>query len=256
MRLRQRTALVTGGAQGIGGGIARRYIEEGAAVFIVDVLAEQTKVLVEQLRAAGGRADFAVLDLATEEGCASAVPAALASLGSLDICVNCAGVAPVVDFLELSRSVFERTIAINLTAAFVISQAAARHMVMRGHGGVIINVSSVSARLANPGQTAYCASKAGLEGMTREMAVSLAPHAIRVNALAPGPTWTAMADANPQFVAPIFARTPLGRFSNPTEMAGTAVFLASDDAAFMTGATLQVDGGRAALNYTMPPRVT
>jgi glucose 1-dehydrogenase len=254
MRLKDRVAIVTGGAQGIGAGICRRFATEGAAVAIVDVLADKGAALAAELTASGARAIFVACDLATASEADRAVPAAVAAFGDLHICVNCAGVAPVVDFFQLSRADFERVIAINLTAALIIGQAAARHMRDRGHGGSIINVSSVSARLANPGQTAYCASKAGLEGLTREMAVSLAPLGIRVNALAPGPTWTAMADANPQFVAPIFARTPLGRFSNPDEMAGAALFLASEDSTFMTGATLQVDGGRGALNYTMPPK--
>lgn len=253
MRLRGRSAIVTGGAQGIGAGIARRFAAEGAAVVIVDVLADRAEALLAQILAAGGRGGFVHADLADVASTAAVVPRALQQLDDLDICVNCAGVAPVQDFLTLERADFERALAINLTAPMVIGQAAARVMRDRGHGGSIINVSSVSARLANPGQTAYCASKAGLEGLTREMAVSLAPLGIRVNALAPGPTWTAMADANPQYVAPIFARTPLGRFSTPDEMAGAALFLATEDSAFMTGATLQIDGGRAALNYTMPP---
>ena len=254
MRLQGRVAIVTGGAQGIGAGICRRFAVEGACVIIADVLADKGEALAAELSAAGARAHFIACDLGVAGQAEGVVPAAIAAAGDLHVCVNCAGVAPVVDFFELSRAEFERTLAINLTSAFLVGQGAARAMRQRGHGGSIINVSSVSARLANPGQTAYCASKAGLEGLTREMAISLAPHGIRVNALAPGPTWTAMADANPQYVAPILARTPLGRFSNPDEMAGAALFLASDDSTFMTGGTLQVDGGRGALNYTMPPK--
>ena len=254
MRLQGRIAIVTGGAQGIGAGICRRFAAEGAAVFIVDLLEDKARALAQELCAQGARAAFLACDLTDPEAPPRVVPAAVAEFGDLHVCVNCAGVGPVVDFLTLGRADFERVLAINLTAPFVIGQACARHMRDRGHGGSIINVSSVSARLANPGQTAYCASKAGLEGLTREMSVSLAPLGIRVNALAPGPTWTAMADANPQYVAPVLARTPLGRFSNPDEMAGAALFLACEDSAFMTGATLQVDGGRGALNYMMPPR--
>lgn len=254
MRLKNRIAVVTGGARGIGGGICRRFAAEGAAVLIVDRLQEQGEALAAELRADGGRAQFHACDLANASEIDSILPAVLAAFGDLDICVNCAGVSPVVDFLTLQRSAFEQVIAINLTATFQLAQASARHMVARGHGGAIINVSSVSAALANPGQTAYCASKAGVEGLTREMAISLAPRGIRVNALAPGPTMTQMANDNPQYLAPIFARTPLGRFSTPDEMAGAALFLASDDSSFMTGATLLVDGGRCALNYTMPEK--
>ena len=254
MRLQGRIAIVSGGARGIGAAICRRFVAEGATVLVVDVLQQEGAALAAELTASGARAQFLACDLTLGSAIETIVPTALAAFGDLHLCVNCAGVAPVVDFLTLERSAFERVLAINLTATFQLAQASARCMVERGHGGAIINVSSVSAALANPGQTAYCASKAGVEGLTREMAISLAPRGIRVNALAPGPTMTQMANDNPQYLAPILARTPLGRFATPDEMAGAAVFLASDDASFMTGSTLLVDGGRCALNYTMPSK--
>jgi NAD(P)-dependent dehydrogenase (short-subunit alcohol dehydrogenase family) len=221
MRLNGRVAIVTGGAQGIGAAILRRFAAEGAAVLAVDILEDKAASIAAELRKAGARAS---------------------------------SVARVVDFLSLDRSEFEHVLSINLTAPFQLGPACARHMTGRGHGGSIVNVSSVSAVLANPGQTAYCASKAGLEGLTREMAVSLAPHGIRVNVLAPGPTWTGMASEHPQYFDPILARTPLGRFASADEMASAALFLASDDSSFMTGESMRVDGGRCALNYTMPAR--
>jgi NAD(P)-dependent dehydrogenase (short-subunit alcohol dehydrogenase family) len=254
MQLRDRTAIVTGGAQGIGAAICRRFAAEGAAVLVVDQKAEAGAAVAAEIVAAGGRALFTRCDVANAEELARLVPAAVEAFGDLSLCVNCAGVAGVVDFLSLDRGEFERVLAINLTAPFQLGQASARRMVAQGHGGAIVNVSSVSAMLANPGQTAYCASKAGLGGLTREMAVSLAPFGIRVNALAPGPTLTGMATQHPQYLAPILARTPLGRFASPEEMAAAALFLASDGASFMTGETMVVDGGRCALNYTMPAR--
>jgi NAD(P)-dependent dehydrogenase (short-subunit alcohol dehydrogenase family) len=254
MQLRDKAAIVTGAAQGIGAAIARRFAAEGAAVLLVDQQAEAGAAVAAEILAAGGRARFARCDVADAEELARIVPTAVEAFGDLFICVNCAGVARVVDFLSLERGEFERVLAINLTAPFQLGQASAKRMVAQGRGGAIINVSSVSAMLANPGQTAYCASKAGLGGLTREMAVSLAPFGIRVNALAPGPTMTGMAADHPQFHAPILARTPLGRFATPEEMAGAALFLAGDGASFMTGETMVIDGGRCALNYTMPSR--
>jgi glucose 1-dehydrogenase len=254
MQLRDKAAIVTGGAQGIGAAICRRFAAAGAAVLVVDQQAEAGAAVAADIRAAGGRALFARCDVANAEDLARIVPAAVEAFGDLSVCVNCAGVARVTDFLTLERAEFERVLAINLTAPFQLGQASARRMVAQGRGGAIVHVSSVSALLANPGQTAYCASKAGLGGLTREMAVSLAPFGIRVNALAPGPTLTGMAADHPQYLAPILARTPLGRFASPEEMAAAALFLASDDASFMTGETMVVDGGRCALNYTMPPR--
>jgi NAD(P)-dependent dehydrogenase (short-subunit alcohol dehydrogenase family) len=221
---------------------------------IVDVLEDRAEAVVDEVRASGGRATTAAADLGEAAAIERIVPAAIEAFGDVHICVNCAGVARIVDFLALERAEFERVLGVNLTAPFQLTQSCARHMISRGHGGSIVNVSSVSAVLANPGQTAYCASKAGLEGLTRETAISLAPHGIRVNALAPGPTWTEMASAHPQFHAPILARTPLGRFASTDEMANAALFLASDESSFMTGESVRVDGGRCALNYTMPPR--
>lgn len=252
MRLAGRKALVTGGAQGIGAAILRRFAAEGAALVFVDVAVEPGRLIEAELRAGGAEATFLGCDLANATEVDAVVPAAITAVGTLDILVNCAGVARMQDFLALERAAFESVLAINLTAPFVLSQAFARHLIAQSRKGSIVNVSSVSATLANPGQTAYCASKAGLGGLTREMAVSLARHGIRVNALAPGPTLTPMAAANPQYHAPILARTPLGRFADPQEMAAAALFLASDDSSFMTGETMVVDGGRCALNYTMP----
>ena len=254
MRLSGRVAIVTGGAQGIGAAIVRRFASEGAAVLIVDLQGERAESLAAELRTSHARVQALACDLGLARDIERIVPAAIEAFGDVHICVNCAGVARIVEFLALERAELERVLAVNLTAPFQLGQACARHMVGTGHGGSIVNVSSVSAVLANPGQTAYCASKAGLEGLTREMAVSLAPHGIRVNALAPGPTWTEMASGHPQYHEPILARTPLGRFATPDEMANAALFLASDDSSFMTGESMRVDGGRCALNYTMPAR--
>lgn len=257
MRLRDKVAVVTGGAQGIGGAIARRFAVEGAKVVVADILDTRGAETVDAIRAGGGQATFVSCNVADSVQVNALVDAALAAYGGIDICVCAAGVGPMMDFFTMTRADFERVLSINLTGPFVLAQAVARHMVEQKRGGCIVNVSSVSAELANPGQTAYCASKAGLGGLTRALAIELAPLGIRVNALAPGPTYTAQSAAafdNPNYGPLILSRTPIGHFAQPEELAGAAVFLASEDASFVTGETLFVDGGRTALNYVMPPR--
>jgi glucose 1-dehydrogenase len=252
MKLNGKTAIVTGAAQGIGAAIARRFAADGASVVIADLQNEKGSALAAEIVAAGGRAHFVPCDVSAATDLDGLMDATIATFGDLDICVCCAGIAKVCDFLAMTREDFERVMAVNLTGPFLLGQRAARKMVAAGHPGSIVNVTSVSAALANPGQESYCASKAGLGGLTRAMAISLAQYGIRVNALAPGPTLTGMAQSHPQFIQPLLSRTPLGRFARPEEMASAALFLASDEASFMTGATLFVDGGRLALNYTMP----
>jgi NAD(P)-dependent dehydrogenase (short-subunit alcohol dehydrogenase family) len=256
MRLGGRTSIITGGAQGIGAAIARRFAAEGARVVIADLIEDKGRATSDAIASAGGQSIFFRCDASEPADIEALVVAALDAYGDIDTCVCCAGVARVVDFLEIDKTEFDRVVAINLGGPFLLGQRVARHMVARQHGGSIVNVSSVSAALANPGQEAYCASKAGLGGLTRAMAVSLASYGIRVNALAPGPTLTDMAADNPQYIKPMLTRTPLGRFARPDEMAAAALFLASDEASFMTGTTLFVDGGRLALNYTMPQQQT
>jgi NAD(P)-dependent dehydrogenase (short-subunit alcohol dehydrogenase family) len=252
MKLADKVAIVTGAAQGIGAAIARRFAVEGAAVVIADTQHAKGAALAQEIEAAHGRACFVPCDVSASADLDRLIAATADAYGELHVCVCCAGVARVCDFLGTTREDFERVLAVNLTGPFVLGQKAAQKMVAAGHPGAIVNVTSVSAALANPGQESYCASKAGLGGLTRAMAISLARYGIRVNALAPGPTLTDMAADHPQFIKPLLMRTPLGRFAQPDEMAAAALFLASDESSFMTGSTLFVDGGRLALNYTMP----
>ncbi len=251
MRLQGRIVVVTGAARGIGAACARHVAAEGAQVVLSDI-DDEGEAVARGLRAEGRPAVFRQADTSDYAAVAALLDAAEAAFGTVDGCVAAAGVAPHAAFLEVTEAEFMRVVEINLKGPFLLGQLVARRLVAAGRPGGIVNVTSTSARLAGPEQAAYCASKGGLDSLTRVMAVALARHGIRVNALAPGPTRTAMADKAPAAVkAMVLSRTPLGRFCEPTEQAAVAAFLLSDEASFMTGETVYVDGGRTSLNYTM-----
>lgn len=255
MRLKDKNAVITGGAQGIGAACGRRFALEGARVTMCDIDQERGEAIAADIRKVGGEAWFMKCDVASSGDMQAFVQAALKHMGSIDACVCAAGIAPNSDFLNLTLEEFDRVMHINLYGPMLLGQLVAREMAARGKGGAIVNVTSTSARLGGPTQASYCASKGGLDALTRAMAVALAPHNIRVNALAPGPTRTGLAEQvwdKDEVILPILARTPLGRFADPDEQARVAAFLASDDASFMTGESVYVDGGRLALNYTVP----
>ncbi|MET0293927.1 MAG: SDR family oxidoreductase, partial [Phenylobacterium sp.] len=201
-----------------------------------------------------GRKAALVADLSDAAAAAGAVAEAIDRLGKLDILVNNAGILAAGDLLQLDVADFDRVLAVNLRAPFVIAQAAARHMVERGLRGAIVNISSVNAVLAIPSQLAYVASKGGLNQLTKAMALALAPHGIRVNAIGPGSIMTEILKGvmdSPQARRNTLSRTPLGRIGEPDEVAKVAAFLVSDEASYITGQTIYPDGGRLALNYTV-----
>jgi glucose 1-dehydrogenase len=256
MRLENKVAIVTGGAHGIGLAVARRYVAEGARVTIADVD-----------RAAGEAAATALSDnarfVATDVGDAQAAEHVVAetcrAFGDLDILVNNAGIIHGADFLALAEADFDRVLRVNLKGAFLVGQAAARRMVAQVEAGKppgsIINMSSINAVVAIANHTPYCVSKGGIDQLTKVMALSLAPHGIRVNAIGPGSIMTDILKAvatDKEAKRRILARTPLGRIGEPDEIAAIAVFLASADASYITGETIYADGGRLALNYTVP----
>ncbi len=183
------------------------------------------------------------------------IAATLAAFGRIDILVNNAGVTHKADFLDLSEDDFDRVLRINLKSMFLCGQAAARHMVTQ-RSGSIINMSSVNSELAIPDQVPYVVSKGGINQLTKVMALNLARHGIRVNGIGPGTILTELAKkavlASAEARHTILSRTPIGRCGEPEEIASVVAFLASDDASYMTGQTMFVDGGRLALNYTVP----
>lgn len=254
MKLHQKIAIVTGASQGIGLACAERLVREGARVMLVDILPE-----VEQAAASLGDAARAYrADVGIKVEVDAMIEATLAAFGRIDILINNAGVTHAAEFLDLHEDDFDRVLRINLKSMFLCSQAAARDMVTRGEGGCIINMSSVNAELTIPNQVPYVISKGGVNQLTRVAAIALAQYDIRVNAIGPGTILTELAKkavlGSPEARHTILSRTPLGRCGEPEEVASIAAFLASDDASYMTGQTLYADGGRMALNYTVPVR--
>jgi NAD(P)-dependent dehydrogenase (short-subunit alcohol dehydrogenase family) len=254
MKLKDKVALVTGGAQGIGLACARQFLAEGARVAIVDINAEQGARALAEL--GSEHTLFIAGDVADSSLAAEAVRQTLARFGRIDILLNNAGITHAAEFLELDVADFDRVLAINLRSYFAFGQAVARQMVAAGIRGTIINMSSVNAILAIPNQVPYVISKGGVNQLTKVMSVSLAPHGIRVNAIGPGTIATELARkavmGSPAAERTIMSRTPLGRLGEPSEVATVAAFLASDEASYLSGQTIYPDGGRLALNYLMP----
>jgi NAD(P)-dependent dehydrogenase (short-subunit alcohol dehydrogenase family) len=252
MRLKDKVALVTGGSKGIGEAIVRRFAAEGARVVIADVDA------AAGLELAGNdpALHFVECDVAATGAGARLVEAAVARFGRVDVLVNNAGITHAADFLELREEDFDKVLSVNLRAYFTIGQAAARQMVAQGGGGAIVNMSSVNAILAIADQVPYVVSKGAVNQLTRVMALSLAPHDIRVNAVGPGTIATELARkavmGSEEARRKLLSRTPMRRLGEPDEVAKVALFLACDDASYLTGQIVYPDGGRMALNYTVP----
>src|SRR5215813_4374778 len=255
-RLDGKVAIVTGGARGIGLAVAQRFVAEGAAVAIADVEEEAGRAAAQSLGEAKCR--FVPTDVGAAADARKLVAETCAAFGKVDILVNNAGIIHAADFLDLNEADFDRVLRVNLKGAFLVGQATARQMVEQAkagqRGGAIINMSSINATVAIPNQTPYCVSKGGLSQLTKVMALSLAPYGIRVNAIGPGSIMTAMLATiatDREAKRRVLSRTPLGRIGDAEEVASVAAFLASNDASYVTGETIYVDGGRLALNYVV-----
>lgn len=245
MRLAGRVAIVTGAQQGIGAAIARACGREGSAV-VVNYLddAATASAVVGDVERMGARAVAVEADVSDRNGAARLVAAAR-DLGGVDVLVNNAGIFPRSPFLELSEDDWDTVLGVNLEGAFFCAQLAARDMVDRGAGGSIVNVSSAIALIGSSRGVHYTASKAGLLGLTRASALALAPHGIRVNAIAAGMVDTAQPrdGLTEEQIDRIIGSFPLGRLVTPDEIADAVVFLASGDASQITGQTVHVNGG-------------
>ena len=249
MRMQDKVVLVTGGAAGIGKATALRFAEEGAKVIICDVNEAAGQ---ETLKELGREASFHKVNVANREDVQKWVDDVVARYGRVDVLVNNAGIlrdGQLVKFKEgqlvgqMPETDFDLVISINLKGVFNCAQAVAPQMIKQG-GGVILNASSVVGLDGNFGQTNYVATKSGVIGMTKVWARELGKYGIRVNAVAPGFTATEILKSMPEkIIEGMKARTPLGRMGEPRDIANAYLFLASDEASFITGETLRVDGG-------------
>ncbi len=242
-RLAGRVALITGAGQGLGKAIALRFAQEGAKVVALDVAPDGINAVAGEIKAAGGEALAVVCDVTQRAQVVAAVQAALDAFGQLDILCNNAGITRDARLVKMTEEQFDQVIAVNLKGVFNMTQAVAPHMVERGYGR-IITTSSVVGLYGNFGQTNYVATKAGVIGMTRVWARELGPKGITANAVAPGFIATDMVKTVPQEVLDKFiSMTPARRLGEPEDIANAFLFLASDEASFVNGAVLSVDGG-------------
>jgi 3-oxoacyl-[acyl-carrier protein] reductase len=241
-----KTALVTGATGGIGAGIARAFHKAGATVAISGRQVDKLEALAKEL---GERVHIAPCDLADKAAVGKLIDEAVAKLGRLDILVNNAGLTKDNLFMVMKDEQWDDVIAVNLTSTFMLMRAAARHMLRSKTGfGRIINISSISGIIGNPGQGNYAASKAGMIGMTKSLAREVANRGITANCIAPGFIKTAMTDAlNEKQVAEISQHIPAQRFGTPEDIAAGALYLASAEGGYMTGQTLHINGGMVML---------
>ncbi|HTW63651.1 MAG TPA: glucose 1-dehydrogenase [Bryobacteraceae bacterium] len=247
MRLQDKVAIVTGAATGIGQAIAVRFAREGAAV-VVDYIgkpdvAAQTQ---DQISGFGGKSIAVAADISKPDQVQNLIDAAVKAFGKLDIVVNNAGVEKKIAFVDYPLEELQKILEVNLVGPFLVCQTAARQMIRQGHGGRLINISSIHEDLPMPTNAAYCVSKGGLRMLTRTIAVELAKDQITVNNIGPGAVFTpidADVEAKPALDKALMSEIPLNRWGKPEEIAGLAVYLASEEAAYITGSTYFIDGG-------------
>lgn len=258
-----RVAIISGAARGIGRACANRLAHVGAKVVIADINEALGEEVADGLRGGGHEARFILCNVAERLDVRNLIAETLNAYGRVDILVNNAAVMDSAPFLQLQEEELDRVFATNVKGAFLLGQAVARQMVAQVQSGdrpgSIVNVSSVNDSFALPDHVAYTMSKGALSQLSKAMSLALAPHGIRVNAVAPGSIMTEMLKptaGDPESARRVLSRTPLGRFGNPEEIAQIVQFLASDAASYITGETIYADGGRRPLNFTVDVRGT
>jgi len=247
MRLQGKTAVVTGAGTGIGQAIAIAFAQEGAAV-VVDYVGDASTAndTISKINVTGGRSLAVNADISDPAQVNSLIERTVAAFGKLDIFVNNAGIEKKFAFVDYPLEEWQKIMAVNLTGPFLCSQAAAKQMIAQGGGGRIINISSIHEDLPMPTNAPYCASKGGLRMLMRTIAVELAPHQITVNNIGPGAIYTPIdrdVEGDSKLNDQILAEIPMRRWGKQEEVAHLAVYLASDDAAYVTGSTHFIDGG-------------
>lgn len=246
MRLQGKTALVTGATSGIGQAIAEAFAREGARVIIVGRDRLRGQAVVDAIHAAGGQATFLAADLASMVDVRRLATEATAALGHIDILVNNAGIFPFAATAQTDEATFDAAIATNVKGPFFLTAALAPQMAQRG-SGKIINITTMVAHVGMPGTALYGATKAALTLLTKSWATEFGPSGVNVNAISPGPTRTPGTAGMGEGLDHLASTLPAGRPALPGEIAEAAVYLASDEANFVHGATLPVDGGRIAI---------
>lgn len=240
MSLKNKTAIVTGGRQGIGCGIVRALAKEGCNIVISDIVEEDCEKVAEEIKKMGAEALVVKCDVSKKEDVDNLIKKTIEKFGKLDILVNNAGIYPFKPFMEMKESDWDKVMNINLKSMFLCSQTAAKEM---KNGGKIVDISSIASVVGFEGLVHYCASKGGVNGMIRAMALELAPKKINVNAVAPGAIDTPGAASSPEQVKQTICAIPWQRMGKPEDIANAVVFLASEKADYITGQVLIVDGG-------------
>ena len=255
MRLADLNIAITGGAQGIGRGIALRVASEGARVMVADINLDGARSVADEIGAAGGTADAVHVDVTKRESLANVVGATASAFGSLDVMFNNAGVNQPQHFLEITEDVYARIMDVNALGVLLGTQEAAKQMVAQGTGGKIVNTCSIASRQSYPNWVPYCMAKFAVVAVIQGAAKALAPHGIRVNGFAPGvvdtPLWdkldadlVAIGEGRPgEAMRDFSAGILLGRPATPEDIGGTAAFLASSDSDYITGQIIMIDGG-------------
>jgi glucose 1-dehydrogenase len=247
MKLKDKVAVVTGSASGIGQAIAVAFAQEGASV-VVDYVGEASLVreTIDKINGVGGKSTAFAADVSNADQVKSLMDKCVSAYGRVDILVNNAGIEKKFAFVDYPLEEWQKIIAVNLTGTFLCAQAAARQMILQGGGGRIINISSIHEDLAFPLNAPYCATKGGIRMLMRTIAVELAPQGITVNNIGPGAIYTPIdkdVESDTKLNDQILAEIPMGRWGKPEEVAQMAVYLASDDASYVTGSTHFIDGG-------------
>ena len=250
-----KSVVITGAAQGIGFACARRFANDGAKVVLADIQVDKGEAAAQTVRDEGGNAMFVACDVGDRTQVEALVAKMVEAYGGLDVMISNAAVLHPADILELEEEDFDRVVRVNLKGFFLTGQVAAKQMVAQGRGGVIINMSSIQATITNANLLSYAVCKGGVKQLTVAMALALATKGIRVNAIGPGSIATNMVMqliSSDEARRTVMSRTPMGRLGTPEEIAAVAAFLASDEASYITGETINADGGRLGLNYVVP----